>query len=195
MTFGRLIAIFAGIIAFILILVVIFGRGKPAPTGPTIQPLPDYSSTDATVSFTTDGIVNADQLHRQIRITISNTTSTVDVLQGYNGQVIMSKSFVNNQEAYLVFLKSLNYSGFLAKNKKKISSDERGFCPLGFRYVFDLNGDEGDLSRLWTSSCAIGNWGGNLATVQALFQNQIPDYAILVQDVNLQATTTSTTSL
>jgi hypothetical protein len=190
MTLGRLIAAFAGIIIFIILLVLIFGHGKPAPTGPTIQPLPDYASTDATVSFTTDGLVNGDELHRQIRITISNSQRTLDVLQGYNGQVIMSKNFENNQEAYFVFLKSINYSGFLAKNKKKVSSDERGVCPLGFRYIFDLNGDEGDLSRLWTTSCAIGNWGGNLPTVQALFKYQIPNYSNLTADVNLQAINT-----
>jgi hypothetical protein len=190
MTFGRLIAIFAGIIAFILILVIIFGHGKPAPTGPTLQPLPEYASSDATVSFTTDGIINGDEMHRQIRITVSNTQRTLDVLQGYNGQVIMSKNFENNQEAYLVFLKAINYSGFVAKNKKKVGSDERGVCALGYRYVFDLDGDEGDLSRLWTTSCGIGNWGGSLATVQALFKDQIPNYASLTEDVNLQATTT-----
>jgi hypothetical protein len=195
MTFGRLIAIFAGIIVFIILLVVIFGHGKPAPIGPTLQPLPDYASTDATVSFTTDGIVNGDELHRQIRITISNSQRTMDVLQGYNGQVILSKNFENNQEAYLVFLKSINYSGFLTKNKKKVGNDERGVCPLGFRYILDLNGDEGDLSRRWTTSCGTGNWGGSLATVRALFQDQIPSFSRLTQDVDLQSTSSTTTTL
>lgn len=190
MTFGRLLAIFIGFIVFLVILVTIFGHGgkKPTPTTNPVQPLPSYASSTATVSMTTDGIVNADELHRQIRITISSTLSTLDIVQGYNGQVITTKNFQNNQEAYSVFLKALNNSGFLAKNKSKVPSDERGICPLGFRYIFDLNGDEGDLSRLWTSSCAIGNWGGALTTIQTLFQDQIPDYSTLTQDVNLEAT-------
>jgi hypothetical protein len=191
MRLGRLFAVIAGIILFIIILVMLFGHGgkKPVTLNP-IQPLPDYAATDATVSMTTDGIVNGDEIHRQIRITVSQTQRTLDVLQGYNGQVILTKNFVNNQEAYFVFLKSLNNSGFLAKSKKKVSSDERGVCPLGYRYIFDLNGDDGDLSRLWTTSCAVGNWGGSLETVQTLFRDQIPDYSTLTGQVNLEATST-----
>ena len=185
-------AIFVGFIVFIVILVTLFSHGgkKPIVTNP-VQPLPNYASTDATVSLTTDGIVNGDDIHRQIRITVSSTQRTLDILQGYNGTVINTKNFENNQEAYLVFLKALNYSGFLAKNKSNVPSDERGECPLGFRYVFDLNSDTGDLSRLWTSSCGIGNWGGALDTVQTLFQDQITDYSTLTESVDLQATGTN----
>jgi hypothetical protein len=188
MYWGRLFAIFTGFILFIVILVALFGHGGKKPVNPNpLQPLPDYASTNAVVSFTTDGIVNGDDIHRQIRITVSANTRTLDVIQGYNGTVISSKTFENNQEAYFVFLRSLSFSGFLTKNKSKVGSDERGVCPLGFRYVVDLNGDEGDLSRLWTSSCGSGNWGGSLATVQSLFQRQITNYGTLVGNVNLQA--------
>ena len=190
MTFGRLLGLFVGFIIFIVILVVLFGHGgkKPIVTNP-IQPLPDYASSDATVSFTIDGIVNGDDLHRQIRITVGEQTRTLDIISGYSGQVITTKTFENSQEAYLVFLKAINNSGFLAKNKSKVGSDERGICPLGFRYIVDLNQEGSDLSRLWTSSCAIGDWGGALTTVQSLFQDQITDYSTLTENVNLEATT------
>jgi hypothetical protein len=190
MTFGRLLALFTGFILFIIILVMLFSHGgkKPAPINP-IQPLPDYASTDATVTMTTDGIVNGDEMHRQIRITISANQRTLDVIQGYSGQVIETKNFVNSMEAYQVFLKSINNTGFLVKKKSKAPADYQGQCPLGFRYIFTLNNDGDDLSRLWTSSCGTGTWGGSLSSMRQLFQNQIPSYSTLTSDVNLSATT------
>jgi hypothetical protein len=193
MWFGRLLAIFVGIIIFIVILVALFGHGGKKPVNPNpLNPLPDYAGSNATVSFTTDGIVNADELHRSIRITVSNSQMTLDVLQGYNPRVIQSKSFQNNQEAYTVFLKAINNAGFLAKTKStKVPADERGQCPLGFRYVMTLDQDGIDLSRAWTSSCGTktGTSAALLTTIQELFQDQIPNYDTLVGNVNLSATT------
>jgi len=194
MSFGRIILFLVGFIIFLVILIKLFAGGhKPAPTNAVlVKPLPEYAATDATVSFTTDGIVNGDEMHRAIRITISSNQRTVDVLQGYNPSVIQSKSFVNNQEAYDVFLRSIANSGFLVKSKKsKAPSDERGLCPLGFRYILDLNQDGDDLSRLWASSCgsSVGNSGAAIPTITELFQDQIPNYDNLVGQVNLSATT------
>jgi hypothetical protein len=190
----RVILGLIGFIVFIAILLNLFlGGGKPTPVNTVqVKPLPEYAATDATVSFTTDGIVNGDEMHRAIRITISSNQRTLDVLQGYNPSVIQSKSFVNNQEAYDVFLRAINNSGFLVKTKNsKAVTDERGLCPLGFRYILDLNQDGDDLSRLWASSCGskVGDSAANVPTISQLFQDQIPNYDSLVNQVNLSATT------
>lgn len=193
MYFGRILAGIVGFIIFIVILVMLFGGGGKKPTTPVnvIKPLGDYADTTALVSFTVDGIVNGDEMHRSIRITVDANQRQLDVLQGYNPQVITSKTFVNNQEAYRVFLKSIGNSGFVAKDKKsKAPADPAGLCPLGFRYILNLNQDGDDLSNLWTSSCgkAVGNSAGALTTIQALFQDQIPSYSTLTSQVNLSAT-------
>ncbi|MBX4197249.1 hypothetical protein KW801_01685 [Candidatus Saccharibacteria bacterium] len=192
MYLGRLIAGFVGFIIFIIILVMLFGHGgkKPAPLNP-IKPLAEYAQTDATVTFTSDGIVNGDELHRAIRITISANQRQLDVLQGYNPQVIQSKTFINNQEAYTVFLKAIARSGFVAKLKNsKAPADERGVCPLGFRYILTLNDGSDDISRLWASTCGskVGTSGGAITTLHSLFQAQIPNYQTLTSQVNLSAT-------
>jgi hypothetical protein len=133
-------------------------------------------------------------MHRAIRITVSANQRQIDVLQGYNPRVISSKTFVNNQEAYTVFLKSIDKVGFLAKVKKpKVTADEAGYCPLGFRYVYTLTDDDGDdLSRTWASTCGknVATSAGVTSTINVLFQNQIPDYRTFVNNVNLSATTT-----
>lgn len=168
------------------------GHKKPATTEQTIKPLPDYADTNATVSFTTDGIVNGDDMHRSIRITISANQRQLDVLQGYNPRVISSKTFVNNQEAYSVFLKSIANVGFLAKSKNtSLPANSAGLCPLGFRYIYVLNEDGNELSNLWSSTCGSksGTSAAITSTLNTLFKYQIPNYSNLVSAVNLSATT------
>lgn len=193
---GRLFAIFGAFILFIVLLVVLLTHGhKPAPAPVHVMTLPEYATTDSEVIFATDGIVNGDDLHRQIRITIAQDRRLVEVIQGYSGQVIDSHTFYNTTDAYTVFLKSLYNSGFTAKRKAKksatIPASEQGQCPLGFRYIFVLNNDGTDVNRLWTTSCgtATGSWGGNLEAVRTLFQDQIPNYFSLTNKVNLEDTT------
>ncbi|MGH7157170.1 MAG: hypothetical protein ACREGG_03620 [Candidatus Saccharimonadales bacterium] len=183
------------LVLFIVFLVVILTHGHKTPAPPAhVMTLPDYANTTASVVMTTDGIVNGDDIHRQIRITVAQDRRLIEIIQGYSGQVISSNTFYNTNDAFAVFLRAINNSGFLAKAKPKkgtsIPSDERGQCPVGFRYTFELSNEGSDVSRLWTSSCATGNWGGNLATEQQLFQDQIPNYGTLTENVNLEATNT-----
>jgi len=190
----RIILAIVGFIVFIVIMINLFTGGAkktPVTTKPAIQPLASYAETNATVSLITDGIINGDELHRSIRITVSANQREVDVLQGYNPRVITSKTFVNNQEAFTVFLKAIANAGFVTKQKNpKAPADERGLCPLGFRYIYELNNDGDDLSRLWSSSCgtAVGTSAGNASTLLTLFQYQIPNYSTITAQVNLSAT-------
>lgn len=196
MNFGKLLAGFIGLITFLIIILIIFGHGgKKQNPAEVLKPLGDYADTGASVSYTTDGLVNSDSLHTSIRITVTANQAELDVLQGYNPRVIQSNVFQNNQEAYTVFLKSIGNYGFLAKSKSvKIPDNEQGLCPLGFRYILTLNQDGEDLSRTWASSCgkALGNSLASTTTVQRLFQNQIPNYNSLVNQYSLSATAAPT---
>jgi hypothetical protein len=197
MTPNRLLVLFLAFIAIVIFIVVLFVRGgnppeEQGPSGVTILPLPEYASTDAEVSQTTDGIVNGEELHRAIRITVSSTSRELDIIEGYSGDVISHRSFGNSEEAYAVFLRAINGAGFLAKSNSKYPADERGQCPLGQRYIFTLSQDAEDLSRTWGSSCgrAVGTSGGNTSTLLTLFRNQIPNFRTLTNQVDLSATST-----
>ncbi len=190
-----------GLIAFIiflfaLLLGIIFitsHHKAPLITGPVVQPLPTYADSTATTSLTTDGIVNGDDLHRQIRITIAQDRRVVEVIQGYSGHVIDSHTFYNTTDAYSVFLRSINNYGFLSKTKNlKIPADERGQCPLGTRYIYSLDDQGENLSRTWSSTCGtkVGTSTGSTSNLTALFQDQIPNYFALTENVNLQSTST-----
>lgn len=188
--------LFFGFLAFILVIVLLVafvgGSHKRQPSQP-LKALPDYAGTSATVTMATDGIVNGDDIHRQIRIIVGKDSRELDVIQGYSGHVIFKHTLYNNRNAYLVFLKAINNEGFLSKNlRPKAGSDSQGQCPVGYRYVFHLSQNGTDLFTSWASTCGqqVGNFNGTLDALQGLFQNQIPNYSTLTQNVNLSATST-----
>lgn len=193
--------IFFAIVGFILLMIIIViilasgGEKKPAQTGVTLKSLPNYSQTGATVSLTTQGIVNGEDIHRSIRIIVGANERTIQVISGYNNQVISSQVFPNSEEAYDVFLRSLAGMGFLTRSKEKppVADNENGYCPLGRRYIYELNQGADELSRLWSSTCGVkvGTFGGSASGTQTLFQRQITNYNQIVSDVNLSATTSN----
>ena len=179
------------ILGFLLILTGGHGKKPATNTGPAVMALPDYADTDATTTLTIDGIVNGDEDHRAIRITVGADQRELDIIQGYSGHVLSTKTFYNTPQAYGVFLRSINDEGFLTRLKNsKSPNDERGQCPLGNRYIFELDQEGDTLSRLWASDCGAttGTFGGQTSQLQELFQDQIPGYNDLTGDVNLSNT-------
>ena len=179
---GFLIA--AGLI-ILLIFLLFRGGGKPnVPVTP--KTLVSYANTNAQASLTIDGPVNADQLHQQVRITVDNTEVTFEQIQGYNGSVVSQQQFSGNQNAFDVFLHALDYAGFTNGNTSKALSDERGYCALGDRYIFELSQNGNNIERYWATSCGKPKtYLGNLNLTLNLFQAQVPGYSDLVQNVRL----------
>ena len=164
----------------ILLIVLLFGGGgKSNKSVP--KPLTSYSTTDAQVSLTIDGPVNADQNHKQSQIIIDNGQATYQQLQGYDGQIISSESFNNTQASFYVFLRALETAGFTHGDTSSSLSNERGICPLGTRYIVKLTQDGNDIERFWVTSCGgTKTYEGNIALTIKLFEAQIPNYAKLV---------------
>jgi len=180
------------IAVLVVIVLIIFGvvlfSGGSKPHQPTITPktLPDYAATDASVRLIIDGQINGDENHRAIRITIDKNERQVDIIQGYQGSVMQTQSFGNNESAYNNFLHALVQAGFTMV-RKTTQTDETGICPLGNRYTYELDNtsDKKDFSR-WSTSCGgEGTYGGQPAFTRSLFENQIPDYNDLTNNVQL----------
>jgi len=197
----RYFAIFLVFIALILFGIVIFGgnsgsKSNKSTSSSSVQApkaLPDYADTGAIVRLTTDGPINGDDIHRQIQLTVSSTTRTLDIIQGYQGTVIQTESFANNEPAYSAFLNALYKSGYtlkLTSKQNKFASDsDQGSCPLGDRYYYQLmNTDNNADQSLWSSSCGKtvpGNFGGAGPLVQQLFQVQFGNYNVFTQNVGI----------
>lgn len=168
----------------IILIILLFSGGGKSKVKTTEKPLIDYANTDAQVSVTVDGPVNAVSEHQAIRITVDRDNVTYQALQGYDGQVTDTQIFANTESAYDVFLHALQHAGFTRGNNNPALKDERGYCSLGDRYIFELTQNGDDLQRYWASSCGSPKtYLGNLSLTLTLFQNQVPNYGQVSKNV------------
>jgi hypothetical protein len=182
---GILIAIGLVVLTIILIVKALSGGGGGSSNAPTQIDLNSYASTSAVMQMTIDGPVNADKTHNQIRVTVGRDETTLDILKGYRGNVVSTKTFANNQAAYTQFLHSLNVAGFTKGNIDPNVRDERGYCPTGERFIFEAISGGQDVMRWWKTSCNQGNFRGQSDVIRALFKAQVPNYNLLTVKAQL----------
>jgi hypothetical protein len=170
----------------LLLLVILFIHPSNKPNVPSIHmPLADYATTGSYARLTIDGPTNADIEHQQVQITVNASNVTFAQLQGYNGKVVVQEQFANSLNAYSAFLKSLALGGYTQGNTSSALRSEQGYCPLGDRYIFELNQGGSDIERLWATSCPgiTKTYDGNLPLTLDLFEAQVPNYINLVRNV------------
>lgn len=173
----RLVIFILFVIGLIWLIILLFSRvfsggNQTAPVSTTR--LSSYAKNGTTAQFLIDGPIVVSQDHRSLRISVDASQSSIELLSGYDGQVIRLESFPNTDQGYLNFLKSLDTLGF-SKGNKVALKDERGQCPLKNRFVYSLKDNGTDVFRYWSTSCGSGNFGGNRNSVRALFQRQVPE--------------------
>lgn len=190
---------FIGVLGVILviILIVAFAFKRPSPSVPQVQTpaeqtvsealdIRGYGSTNTSVAYTIHGKIVGNELHHSIRITVDKGVRRVDVIEGYDGQVISSQQFNNTEAAYDTFLQAIAGEGF-SKTKDSTSSDEKGSCPLGKRYAFEAYENAEQKLHTWATSCStkLGTFAGKRSTIEQLFKRQIPEYNKVVRGVKL----------
>jgi hypothetical protein len=182
----RRIIIFLAFVAILILLGWLIFKPRtaaPRPNEPAPVVITDYADRDSKVIYTFDGRINGDDAHRAVRITVSRGSRTVELLQGYQGNVIKSQQFDNNPNAYRTFIYALSRYNF-SKVRKTTSTNDNGACPLGYRFIYELYDNNDQKLRLWGSSCdGIGTTAGSISSINLLFQNQITGYNKFVADV------------
>jgi len=172
----------------VLLIVLLFHGGNSGKVPQTKVPLIDYASTDTVVRETTDEIINAPDNHRTIEITVGRDNTTLNVIKGYDGESTKNLSYPMTQAGYAVFLKALQHAGFTLGNDDTKLQDERGYCPMGKRYIFEVIQGGDSIQRYWTTTCGgsvPSTFKGNTETILDLFQNQVPDYQKQVSNTEL----------
>ncbi len=178
-----------GLIILAILAIALIGRtgNQPAQEGKPVVKLVDYENSGARVTHTTEGRIVGEDAHKSIRITVDRNERKAEVLTGYQGSVEKSQSWPNNSEAFQVFIRALSNAGF-TRERETTQKDERGICPQGNRFIYQLN-DESDkeVTRLWSTSCGskLGTFGGDTSTIRRLFQDQITGYNKFVSGVKL----------
>ena len=180
--FGFLAAIGLIVLVFILILKGFSGGGTPK-NQLNLSSLAQNS--DTMMRLTIDGPINADQKHVGVRVTVSAAETQMEAYHGYQNNVTNQKTYGNNQDAYNNFLHALQLAGFTRGSTDPKRADERGYCPLGNRYVFEVVHGADDQQRFWSSSCGQGNFGGKTSLVLTLFRQQVPDYDTVAAGLSL----------
>ncbi len=181
-----------GLIIVLIVLLLTGGNGgnkQIQTTGEkprTVSQLAAYADTSAVVRITDDGEINGDQTHTSLRITVGQDDVTYEQIQGYQGTVVNSQAYKNNQNAYSNFLYALGHAGYTLGDDNSKFGSEKGLCPLGHRYIFELMDGDHDIQRYWATSCGSGapkTYKGNLNLTIQLFQLQVPAYQDLTQDL------------
>ncbi|MGF7229164.1 MAG: hypothetical protein ACQR33_04225 [Candidatus Saccharibacteria bacterium] len=168
---------FLASIGLIVLTVILIVRGFSGHAPKNVPaPLLDYANTSVEMQYTIDGPINADQAHKALRVTIGQDSTKIEELTGYSQTVADGKMYENNQDSYAAFLRALDIAGYTKGNTASDQKDERGYCPAGYRYSFDIV-DGGDVKQhFWSTSCGQGTFKGKTTQVINLFQQQIPDY-------------------
>jgi hypothetical protein len=180
-----IIGIFVTIGLIVLLIVLLLNHGGSNKVPQTQMPLTSYANTDTTVRLTTDEVINAPDNHRIIRITVGRDNTTFELLQGYDGNPLNTQTFAMSENAYGVFLHALEHADFTKGNNDSSLKDERGYCPLGRRYIFEILQNDSPIERYWTTSCGgtPHTFQGNAPLVLQLFRLQVPGYSNLTRDV------------
>lgn len=176
--------VLVGILGILIIVLLVFGRGGEAPKRIDITD-PQYSN--AVLSWTVDGPVVAKENHNAIQITVSSTGRTLRIIEGYENQPVQIKHFDNSQAAYDAFTQALRTAGFTRQNGNSTKTNFYSVCPQGNRFIYQIQNNNAEAYLTWTTSCGKGGatFSGNRDLVQQLFQDQIPKYSDLVDDVQL----------
>ncbi|MGB4759434.1 MAG: hypothetical protein WBP26_05260 [Candidatus Saccharimonadales bacterium] len=179
---GFLIAIAMAILVFSLIFKAIGGNDSGDKTEDQVQ-LVDYIETDAVMSMTALGPIVAEQNYQAVRISVDTLQAKIEVMSGFEGNVVSSQVYSSNNAAFNEFVRALAGTGFDRGIDDPRLEDEAGQCPTGVRYIFSVTEDGQTKQRYWTGTCTKGTFEGNRPQTVDLFQAQIPDYGTQVRGV------------
>lgn len=182
------IGIIVIIVIAVLATVFFVGRGNRSEKGiaaPQAVHTADFiEKANSSVAWTQEGrLVGSDQ-RRAVRIVVSPTVRRAEIVEGYNGKVLKSMDLPNDKVAFSNFmlaLENLNYG----QERKVKNPDDRGACPLGHRFIYEIKEGDTQKLRLWSTSCNSkdGTFNGVATTTRQVFKNQITGYDKFISGV------------
>lgn len=167
----------------LLLFVAIFlivrsgGGNDEATVEETERELTSYvGDQNVSIVQTTIGPVTAPENHGEMQIVVTDTATTVDFMAGYDGNVVASRTYPHSSAAFAEFLHALEKYEFTNGNKDEALADDKGYCPTGNRYIFEIREGAETVQRFWATSCREPKtFRGNLGGTLDMFRLQIPD--------------------
>jgi len=166
-----------------------FGGNKPSKEKINYgkQAITQTESTNA-VRMSVRGPIVASENFHSYDITISPNGRNMTTYVGYVGKQVQSKQYTNDRQAYEQLAYALDRAGMMNDFPLTGSAnDMRGICATGYVYQFEVLSQSNSIQSLWTTSCRSvkGSLTATRSVLSDLFQKQIPDYAKLVDKINL----------
>lgn len=182
MKIARILIFLLVMLGMVWLVILLFQRVFLGGSGQTAKPrqnlsLVSYANTDAVTSLYIGGPIVVDQNFTAYRIAVDKNQSTIEVMRGYDQQVVAQQAFTNNTAGYQAFLSALNRVGFTKGRINPELQDYGGSCPFGNRYVFTLTDGQEQIINFWTTNCSGGGgtYQGHSLQTRRLFLNQIPN--------------------
>ncbi|MCA9344288.1 hypothetical protein KC946_00465 [Candidatus Saccharibacteria bacterium] len=175
-----------GIVFLLIIVVSITGNRSSSDnviSANKVFDVADYADRNSEVKTIVAGPIVGNDEYREVRISVTPNSRTIDIIQGYQGKVIKTQSFANNREAYTEFLDALSDQKFGISRDTKLSLS--GSCATGKRYVYQTFDNSEIVSDVWSGSCTRGSSQGSTIQIQNLFRRQITDYYKFTAGLNL----------
>lgn len=174
--------IFLLVVVGLIWLIVLLFQNVFSNSNSTVAPttklsLVSYADTDAAATMYIDGPVVVNQDHNAVRITVDRNQSMLEVIKGYDNQVVAQQAFANTHASYVEFLSALDKLGYTKGKDDPALRNDKGSCPFGNRYIYTLSENTKELIHYWTTSCSGGGgtYGGSVSQTRLLFLRQIPD--------------------
>lgn len=183
--FLSFIIIIAIVVAAFVVASLAIGGGSSKSDSNSAINLADYASTSKSVKLSIGGNLRSDSEYREFDITVSQNRTSIDVIGGYQGNVLETKSYENNQSAYRNFLAALQRAGFTKGSDNDKDGNVEGACASGRRFVLEIMDGNQVEQNYWTSSCKTGNFEGKIDQIITLFQWQVPDYSAITGKYSL----------
>lgn len=161
----------------------IFGGDDSGDTGPSEveRGRSALTSTDITraVRFTNRGPIVADENFRSYQITITPTSRSMTIYEGYLQNVIETRTYTNNTPAYEAFVHALDRAGMMhGELLKGDANDHRGVCSEKNLFEYEVLQAERTVKKLWTASCSSSKGSmykdASAKDINDLFKEQIP---------------------
>lgn len=123
--------------------------------------------------------VVSDENFRYYEVTLKPQTREIKVFSGYNGELVATKSYENNWDAYTEVSYGLKRLDMM-KGRAFVGDkdDTRGICPSGELVTFEVLDGERVIKKLWRTSCKgeIKSLKGDYKAISQLILTQIPNY-------------------
>lgn len=180
-----LIGLVVTILVILFIIVRLLGGGGDK-SSEVPKKLADYGATSTTMRYVIDTAIVAPENHRRVEIIVGRDDAVLNVQKGYDGEIIRSRSYDMTPSAYTNFLFALDRTaGYTKGNDDSNVRDERGYCATGNRFSYDIIDGSGTLlQHYWSTTCKQRTFNGDAGAVMSLFEDQIPDFNQLTQDVD-----------